>query len=331
MNKKVERVEISYKTIVFTFLFAISVLVLWQIRSLIALFFVCFILAETINPAVEKLETKKISRPLAILFIYILLLVFFSFAIAGMIPSLVSQFKGFAIFLPKAVEQLNVFGVDAQYLSSQLKLFEKLPEILSKTTISIFSNIFSAIVVLMITFYMLMERGNLDKYGSDLLGKKGSIVLNKIITRIESRLAHWSKAELLLMIIVGILTYVGYMILGLNFALALGIIAAILELVPNIGPTVTTILASLVALNQSPLVLGLTIVWGILVQQLENNFIVPRIMKTKVGLNPVVTIFVLAIGAKLGGVMGTVMAIPSFLTIESILQIVIEERRIRGK
>ena len=331
MNKKVARVEISYKTIVFTFLFVIGLLVVWQVRSLIALFFICFILAETINPAVRKLEAKKISRPLAILFIYVLLLTFLSIAIAGMIPSLVPQFKGFANFLPKAIEQLNVFGIDAQYLSSQLKLFEKLPENLAKTTLSVFSNIISAIVVLMITFYMLMERGNLDKYGSDLLGKQGSAILNKIIARIENRLAHWSKAELLLMIIVGILTYVGYMILGLDFALALGIIAAILELVPNIGPAVTTILASLVALNQSPLVLGLTIVWGILVQQLENNFIVPRIMKTKVGLNPLVTIFVLAIGAKLGGVMGTIMAIPSFLAIESVLQVVVDERRKRGK
>lgn len=330
MSKKVERIEISHKTIIFTVLFVVALFVLWQIRGLIGLFVVCFILMETVNPAVKKLESRKISRPVAIGLIYVLLLAFISFAVAGIIPSVISQFSGFADSLPKAIEQLDMFGINASSLSSQFKLFEKLPENIAKTTISIFSNIFSGVVVLMITFYMLLERGKMDEHSFKLLGKKRAGILIRVIKEIEDRLASWSKAELTLMIIVGSMSYVGYLVLGLDFALALGIIAGMLELIPNIGPIVTTVLTGLVALNQSPLVAGLTIVWGILVQQLENNFIVPRIMKAKVGLSPLVTIFALAIGARLGGIVGTILAIPCFLTAEAIIRVVLDDKN-RGK
>jgi len=330
MNKKAMKIEISHKTIIFTFLFVAALFVLWQIRSLLGLFVICFILMETINPAVEKLESKKIPRSLAIVLIYLLLLAFLGFVVASIIPSLVSQFNGFVNILPKSIEQLDVFGINASNLSSQFSLFQKLPENIAKTTISIFSNIFSGIVILMITFYMLMERKKMDEHSFNLLGKERGKTLLKIIDKIEYNLANWSKAELALMVIVGVLSYVGYLILGLDFALALGLIAAILELIPNIGPTITTVLASLVALNQSPLVVGLTIVWGILVQQLENNFIVPRVMKTKVGLNPLVTVFALAVGAKLGGIVGTILAIPCFLTIEAITKVLFVDKN-RGK
>jgi predicted PurR-regulated permease PerM len=294
------------------------------------LFVICFILMETINPAVERLESKKIPRPLAIGLIYLLLLTFIGFAVAGIIPSFVSQFNGIVNFLPESIEQLDVFGMDASNISSQFRLFEKLPENIAKTTISIFSNIFSGIVILMITFYMLLERKKMNEHSFNLLGKKRGATVLKVIGKIEHKLASWSKAELMLMIIVGVLSYTGYMILGLDFALALGLIAAILELIPNVGPIVTTVLASLVALNQSPLIVGLTIIWGILVQQLENNFIVPKIMKTKVGLNPLVTVFSLAVGAKLGGIIGTILAIPCFLILETIARVVIFDKN-RGK
>lgn len=329
MNKNNIRVEISYKTIVFSFLFLIGLFVLWELRSLLALFFVCLILTEALNPIVKKLEAKKVSRTLAIIIIYIAILIFLSVAVASIVPSLVSQINGLVNFLPRAIERLDLWGISTTDISSQLRLLEGLPAGIAKTTISIFSNIFGGIVILMITFYMLLERKDMNNSAEKLLGSQKAEVLIRMVDKIEDRLVGWTKAELFLMIVVGLMSYIGYMILGLDFALALGIVAAILELIPNVGPTVTTILAALVALNKSIPTVILTIIWGILVQQLENNLIVPKIMKKQVGMSPVITIFALAVGAKMGGVMGTLLAIPSYLAIETAIKVIIDEKRER--
>jgi len=327
MNKNNIRVEISHKTIIFSFIFLMAMFLVWWLKDLLALFFVCLIFMEALNPVVKKLEAKKMSRTLAIILIYIVILIFLSVAVASIVPSLVSQINGLLNFLPKAIERLDLWGISTADISSQLKLLEGLPAGIARTTISIFSNIVGGVVVLMITFYMLLERKDMDKKAKVILGEDKAGILIKVVDKVEDRLVGWSKAELSLMAIVGLMSYIGYMILGLDFALALGIVAAILELIPNIGPTITSILALIVALNKSIPVAILTVIWGILVQQLENNLIVPKVMKKQVGLSPVITIFALAVGAKVAGVMGTILAIPSYLTIETVVKVLTEEKK----
>ncbi len=327
MGKKTIRVEISYKTIVFMFAFLVAVYVLWNLRSILALFFICAIFMEALNPIVGKLERKKVSRPVAIILIYVVILVLLSTALASVLPALLGQVNGLFNFLPRALSQLDLVGLNASDLSAQFKLLEGLPSGIAKTTISIFSNIFGGVLVMMITFYMLLERTSMDKGAVNILGEKKGRMFIEILTRVEDRLTDWMRAEGLLMLLVGGLSYIGYMILGIDFALALAIMAGILEVIPNIGPTVATILAAVVALNQSTLVVILTVIWGILVQQAENNLIVPRVMNKHVGLNPLVTIFALAVGAKIGGIMGTLLAIPGFLVAETVVKTLVKSKQ----
>lgn len=327
MNNKTIRVEISYKTIVFIALFLMGIMALWHLRTILALFFVCTILMEALNPVVAKLEKKGITRPVAILIIYVAILFFVSVALASIVPPLLSQITGLITFLPRAITGLGLLGISPGDISSQLRLLEGLPGQIAKTTLSIFSNFVGGIVVLMITFYMLLERRGLNKKAKSLLGVKNGRIFIEIVKQVENRLTGWTKAELFLMLIVGGLSYVGYVLLGIDFAMALAIIAGILEVVPNVGPTISTILAVIVALNKSVVIVVLTIVWGILVQQLENNLIVPRVMKRQVGLSPVVTLFCLIVGARLGGVPGTILAIPSFIAIDTAVRVFLESRR----
>lgn len=327
MNKTV-RVEISSKTIIFTVLFLLSLALLWQVKSILALFSVCFIFSEAVNASVSKLENKlKISRSLAIVLIYLLIFTAIFILIYSIVPVLVSQTRGLIDSLPNTLEEVTIFGTSAIDLSSQFKILEDLPNKIGKTALSFVSNIFSAVIVFFITFYLLLERRNLPNYGNLLFGKKGRQITLDIINQLENRLGHWVNAQLFLMLIVGILSYLGYSLLGLPYAVPLAIIAGFLELIPNLGPTATAILAGLVGLTLSPLTALLAIIWGTIVQQLENNFIVPRIMKQTIGLSPVITIFLLITGAKLGGIMSAILAIPIFLTIEVIAKTLIKAKK----
>ena len=316
---KAQKVEISYKTIIFFVLFLISLLVIWQLRSLILLVFLCYIFMEGLNPAVTWLQKFRLPRVVAILIVYALIIAAISFSFAGIIPALVEQSTNLIKNLPTFINNINLWGFNPTDFSSQLKLLENLPGNIATTALSIFSNVISVFVFFVITFYLLLERKNFDKYLIEIFGSKSSKAV-EVVNQLEKRLGHWVSAELFLMIIIGILSYVGYLIIGVNYALPLAIIAGLLEMVPNIGPTIASILAGLFGLTISPLIGVLAVAWGIIVQQLENNFIVPKIMKETVGINPLVTILLIAAGAKLGGIVGAIIAVPLYLTAETIFK-----------
>jgi len=317
---KPQKVEISYKTVIFTVAFLLSLVVVWQLRSLILLVFLCFIFMEGLNPAVTWLQKMKVPRILGILIVYAIIAAILFFSMAGLIPALVEQSTSLVNAIPSVIENIDLWGINPVDFSSQLKILENLPGNIASTAISIFSNLISVFVFFVITFYLLLERKNLEKYLVDAFGQKNKNMAFKIASRLEKRLGSWVGAELFLMLIIGALSYVGYLIIGLNYALPLAIIAGILELVPNVGPTVASIIAALFGLTISPLVAVLAIIWGIVVQQLENNFIVPKVMKQTVGINPLITILLIASGIKLGGIVGAVIAVPLYLVIETIVR-----------
>lgn len=323
---KDKRIEISYKTIIFTVAFLLSLALLWQIRALVILLFISFVFMEALNPAVSRLERFKIPRPLAILILYLIILAVVSFAIAGIVPILVEQTTGLVQTLPNTISNIKIFGTNAIDFSSQFKILENIPGGIAKTAIGFVSNIISGFVILFLTFYMLLEKKNFPKYGQDIFGEKGREKTIAIVERLETRLGSWVNAEFFLMTIIGGLSFIGYTALGLKYAVPLAIFAGLLEAVPSIGPTIATALAALVGLTVSPLTCILAIAVGTVIQQLENNLIVPRIMKQTVGFNPLVTILLIAAGAKLGGVIGAIIALPIYLTIETITKVLIEKK-----
>jgi len=317
----IQKVEISQKTIIFLTIFLLLLFVSWQLRSLILLFFLCFIFMEALNPAVIFLQKFKIPKVLAIIILYIIIWSGISFSLAGAIPIIVTETTNLIKILPSTLDKFTLMGVNPIDISSQLKLLENIPGSFATTVLSVFSNLISVFAFFVITFYLLLERKNFEKYAIKLFNQKDSVKVIEILKLLELRLGRWVSGQFFLMILIGILSYVGYLTIGLNYALPLGIIAGFLEMVPNIGPVVTSILAGLVGLTVSPTVGLIAVGWGVIVQQLENNFIVPKIMKDNLGINPLVTIFLIAIGGSLAGVIGAIIAIPLFLTASIFYQV----------
>ncbi len=312
----VQKVEISHKTIIFTVFFLLSLLLVWQLRGIFLLLFICYTFMEGINPAITWLEKRKISRPVAIILVYILVFLFISACVAGIVPPLVEQTTNLIKNLPGMLDNINFMGLDSQNISSQLRLLETLPARISNIALSFFSNLFSLFIIFVITFYLLMERKNFDNYLKKIFGQKSRKPI-EFVHNLRTRLGSWMGAELFLMLFIGLLSYVGYLIIGVNYALPLAIVAGLLEAIPNIGPTIASILAGIFGLTVSPLTAVLAVVWGIVIQQVEGNFIVPKVMNHAVGIHPLITILLIAAGAKLGGVIGALIAVPLYLVAQS--------------
>ena len=317
------KIEISHKTIIFTVIFLLLLWLLYFLRGVLVILFFGLILMAALNPLVDRWEKWRLPRALAITLIYVLIFTGIGFAIWGVIPPLIEQTQTLVSRFPSYLESLKWMGVDQQLVYSQLnQLTEKLGVIsggVIRTFVGFFQNMINIVVLMVISFYLLLERKNLDKYLLRFFGNNAETTGARIMDKIEKRLGGWVRAEFLLMIVIGLLTFIGLSLLGIDYALPLAIFAGFLEIIPSIGPFISAIPAVLVGLLISPL-MGLAVAaLYFLVQQIENNFIVPQLMAKECGINPLVTIVALIAGFKLGGVVGAILAVPVTLLIGIVL------------
>lgn len=314
---KSSKIEISLKTIFFTVLFLILIYFLFTIRDIILLMFISLICMSALSPLVDRLEQKRIPRAAAIMFFYVLIWGFISFGVAALIPPLVEQTNRIIKILPQGIEQITKGKYNFQIFEPQLNA---LPQQLLQIAVMAFNNILSLLTFMVILFYLIMERANLKHYLTFLFGNNDQEKhAETFVNKLEQKLGSWVRGQLTLMLIIGVMSYIGLMFLGIEFAIPLAFLAGLLEIVPNIGPTVAAIPAILVALGHSPVLALATAALYFLIQQLENSFIVPKIMSKAVGLSPLVVIISLLIGWTLAGIAGAVLAVPAVLLLEMVV------------
>jgi len=307
------KIEISHKTIIFTVLFLILLWVLVQIREIIFLVFVSFILMSAFKPIADYSEKIHLPRILSVLVVYILILAFLAFAGSTILPPLVSQTIHLGEGMPDYIKSVLPFvKIDAQAVTAQIA---PLGQNLLQVTIGIFTNLITLFTVIVISFYLLIERKDLNSQLSNFIGAEGAKKLMVVIAKVEERLGAWVRGQLMLALTIGLATYIGLIFLNLPYILALSLFAGILEIVPIIGPIISAIPAILIALTVSPFLAILTVAVYFIIQQLESQIVVPIVMKKAVGLPPLVTIIALMIGAKLGGIGGALLAVPLVVTI----------------
>lgn len=313
------KIEISHKSVIFIITFILFIWFVYQVRDILLMVFISLILTSALNPAVDKLEKLKVPRAIGIFLVYLVLWGAVGGLFAAIAPGLIDQTRRLINLLPQALGQVEFFTAHQQEIGEQiLTRIGSLPENLLKLTFGVFGNILNVLTTLVISFYLLLERKNLDKYLVFLVGRDHQTLIAKTINRLEQRLGQWVRGELILMFAVGFLTYLGLLLLGIDIALPLAILAGILEIIPNVGPIVSAIPSILVALTIHPLIALATVALYFLVQALENNLLVPKIMQRAVGVNPLVSILALMIGFKLYGPLGAVLSLPLLILIHTL-------------
>lgn len=318
-------IEISHRTIIFTVLFLGLIWLVVQILPIITGLFVAILLATALNPLSDTLTRFRVPRIIAILFVYFVFLGLLIGGLTSLVPPLVEQTGNLVDRLPVIfddvgawLETIGIAGVSGEVIASQVSQLGSLPANIVRFALSLLSNIIAVFSVLVLTFYLMFERKNLNKYLLLLFGENGEPEARRFIERIETSLGGWVRGELTLMVIIGVTIYIGLSLLGIPYALPLAILAGILEIVPVIGPVISGVPAVLIALTISPFMAAATFALYFLVQQFENNLIVPKVMEKAIGVNPLITIIVIAIGAKLAGVAGALLAVPVFLVLQVI-------------
>lgn len=337
MANQPTNVNISTTTIIKIVLIGLAIWFLAAISEVLVIVFVALVLAAAIDPWITRLERTGMARGWAMAIIFVSAAALISLIVILFVPLVVDQLGKFTQAFPKLYER--VFSLyqnnqDSVALDTIQKGLQNLNAALSDVTKGIFSSVFgffgglvSVIGVLVLTFYMTLEEKGMKRIAIDLAPAKYRPYLIQLFNRIEDKLGDWLRGQLILGLIIGSLTFVGLILLKVEYAVVLALIAGVTELIPIIGPFIGAIPAVIVALSQDPVLALFVMGLYIVIQQLENNLIVPRVMSKATGLNPVIVIVAILVGGKLAGITGVILAVPTMIIIMTFLEDFLEEKK----
>lgn len=318
---KREVINISTSTIIRTILIVLAFFFLYYIIDILFLLFIAFVIVSAVAPLVDKLEKLKVPRFLAAGLVFVSFFFLFGFLLSLIIPPVVKETGQLIEQLPRHLSNLSHsawgsawFGLEenGEGMAGNLKelLGNNFSGVFFSKAGSFVLRIIYFAVVFSLSFYMTIQKNALKKIIETMAPKEYQEYIHSLLIRIQEKMGRWLTGQLILNFVIGGMVYLALYLLGVPYAPVLALAAGLLEFIPNIGPTLATIFATLVALTVSPVMAILTIVAFVTIQQLENHLIVPLVMKQAVGLNPIVIILSLLIGVRLGGPLGAIMAVP---------------------
>ncbi|OLC29282.1 MAG: hypothetical protein AUH31_07305 [Armatimonadetes bacterium 13_1_40CM_64_14] len=323
-----------------------------QIKEILFITLIAAILAAGVAPLVSWLQAVRwrragwrLPRTGAIALTFLAIIVGVLVVGALVLTPLVRESQQFMANLPERISQLQTLLRDLHMRYAWLPdisgdisgLMQRLPQELTNASqyfapaagvaFRFLGGIATLITILFMAFYMLVQGPALREGFLALFPRRDRARAADIIDQIGAKFGGWVRGQLLLGLIIGIAAGVGMAAIQMPYPYLLGIIAGVLELVPMLGPTLGSIPAIFLALFQPSWKLIFTIVWYLIIQQTEGNFIVPRVMRSAVGLSPLLTILALFIGGTLVGIAGALLAIP----VAAALQVIVGEivRRFR--
>ena len=316
------RKYITVKNIIFFIIAILFIIFVTKIKDIAILFFASYVISCSLNPLVDKLTQKKMNRSLASSIVLGGVLLISAMFFIPMFVMGGHQIKSFLILLPEHIATVKEFLVNTPILNqtilSQLDLGELISSTSNFTTrfvnssIDFSMNFASAIVYFLaaciIIYYFMTDKELVKKTYLTLFPRQLKKRADEIIEVISKKIGGYVLAQVVTITSVGIIMTIGLMILRVDYALILGILNAILDLIPVIGPGIGLLITILIAYKMGPLTIGLIVLVFIIAQWAENNLVRPYIFGKFLDLHPLIIYFFLFVTAQYLGVVGVIFA-----------------------
>ncbi len=315
------RKYITVKNIIFFIIAILFLIFITKIKDIAILFFASYVIACSLNPLVDKLN-KKMNRSLASSLVLGGVLLISAVFLVPMFVMGGHQIKSFLLSLPEHISTVKEFLISTPILNksifSQLDLGEVISSTSNFTTKFVNSSIdfsmgfASAIVYFLaaciIIYYFLADKDIVKKTYLSLFPRQLKEKADDIIEVISKKIGGYVLAQIVTIASVGIIMTIGLMLLKVDYALILGILNAILDLIPVIGPGIGLVITILMAYKMGPLTIALIVVVFIIAQWAENNLVRPYIFGKFLDLHPLIIYFFLFVTAQYLGVVGVIFA-----------------------
>ena len=324
--------------------------ILTQAQLVLVLALLALLLGTILERPVQFFQERRFPRPAAILAVYVIIIGGLALLIVAIVPSISDQVSEFTEDFPTQLRELRedwsesdntlLSGPGVGVLNRAIDTVDGggdvsvSPDALDRAipvVTGITGGVVSAITLLVMTFYYLLEKRLLRGLILDTLTPRFRARVDGLWTEVENKVGGWMRGQLMLVLIIGTIATIAYGIIGLEFWPLLGLWAGLTEIIPIIGPWIGGVPAVLIALTVSWEVALITILVIVGMQSLENWVLVPRVMKGAVGLTPLTVFVAILAGTQVMGIVGAVLAIPIAATIQVILTDFLERRHSRDE
>jgi len=339
-------IEITAGTIVKGIFFVLLAYMLFLLKDVVLVVLTAVVIASSIEPLTKWFIRRSIPRLFSVIIIYVLLAVALVGVFYTFVPTLLRDTSEFLSSVPKYIDSVSVWNPLGTVETEQSKvaalsvaqnidqarvavegaegeisiqsIIKSTDEAISSVSAgfvhsasAVFGGVASFILIVVLSFYLSVQEDGIEKFLRIVTSRKNESYVIDLWRRTQTKIGLWMQGQLVLAILVGVLVYLGLMILGVKNALLFAVLAAFLETIPLFGPIIAAIpaVSSVYADGGASMAL---IVGGLylIIHQFENHLIYPLVVRKIVGVPPILVILSLLVGFKLAGFLGIILSVP---------------------
>ena len=319
MKNEIEMIDVTWRAILKVIAAIILFWIIYLLKDVIVWILLALFISIIFNPLIDFIEKKKIKRVFATILVYFSSLLIIALMLLVIIPPLVTEVQYFSATFSQYFDKLPILldklglnsleGITSLNSSLNDSIIKMSSNILNIFT-SLFGSIFAGLTIFVLSIFMSLEEKEIIK-GLNLITPKGfeEQVLERW-KRSQHQVVAWFGSRILSCICVALMTFLLCVFLKIKFALALALLAGVLNMIPMIGPIIAAVVLIGVALTVSIPKAIIAGIFTIIIQQVESNVLMPILAKKMVGMSSVLVLISILVGGILGGIIGAVLAIP---------------------
>jgi predicted PurR-regulated permease PerM len=328
--KDVVTISISSGSIIKVIIFFLVGVALFHLSELVIALLVAVVLASALEMPIRFFSKYGIPRGVSVGALFVSMLVTLAFVAFVLMPPLADDVAKFIKTLPAILDSVRIFGRDMGFRDVSIAIQEVSRDIskgqiltvlkntffgtsgVFATTASLVGGIINIALTFILAFYLTLEENGVQKFLRLIVPKRQEEYITDLWARAQKKIGMWMQGQILLSLIIAILVYIPMTVLDMPYAALLAVFAFFGELVPVVGLSIATVPALFIAwVHGGTALLGIVALIYIIIGQLENHVLYPKVMNKLVGVPSVVVIISLLVGATLAGIWGVLLAVPA--------------------
>ncbi len=316
--------SIPTETMLRAVLVVLGCYIIYEARNVLLILFVSFILATVLHPIAKWAQKFYLPRTITILGVYFFGLILLAGVGYLLVPVLLSEITSIVqnfsslwdkaiVLLPpdKSIMLRDALQANIASIAAELKngLFLTVSSLLS-TVQGIFVAVGVIVLIMVFAFYMVVDDFKMKKLLALCMPPRFATPTARLFQNIQRRLGGWARGQIILSFVIGVMVYFSLLLIGVPYAFALASLAFLLEFIPYVGPALSGLFGIFFALTVSPLAAIITALAYYIIQQLENNLIVPKIMERATGVDSIMSMISILVCVTLFGALGVLLGVP---------------------